>query len=176
MMLSARSLAALMGLIALCVGFGSGCASYKLGPSSGLTAGAQSISVLPFPNQTAEPSLAPALASSFRRHIQSDGTFRLDTKSQGDIMVKGNIVQYQRVGISFQPNDIITIRDFELRMTAQVKAINRRNGDVILDEPVTGSTLIRAFNDLASSERQARPLLADDLARKAVDLLVDGKW
>lgn len=153
-----------------------GCASYQLGPSSGLEAGAQSITVLPFPNQTPEPSLSPALASAMRRHVQSDGTFTLDTKSKGDILLTGNIIDYVRVGISFQPGDIITVRDFELRMTAQVKAVNRRNGEVIIDQPVTGTTLIRAFNDLASSERQARPLLADDLARKTIDLLVDGDW
>ena len=153
-----------------------GCASYQLGPSSGLDAGAQSITILPFPNQTAEPSLSPALASAMRRHIQSDGTFTLDTKSKGDILVTGEIIEYLRAGISFQPGDIITVRDFELRLTAQVKAVNRRNGEVIIDQPVTGKTLIRVFNDLVSSERQARPLLADDLARKAVDLLVDGEW
>jgi hypothetical protein len=41
---------------------------------------------------------------------------------------------------------------------------------------VQGRTYIRAGNDLASTEREAIPNLADDLARNAVSLLVDGAW
>lgn len=164
------------GIGLLIIALGTGCASYRLGPTSGLEAGAQSISVHPFPNKTIEPGLSPAVATAMRRHIQSDGTFTLNTKNKGDIDLTGEIVSYQRVGVSFQPNDIITIRDFELRMTAEIKAVNRRSREVILAESVTGTTLIRAFDDLASAERQALPLLANDLAQKATDLLVDGKW
>ena len=152
-----RSLLAVCSLVIL---FGSGCASYQLGPTSRQEAGAQSITLLPFPNQTPEPSLSPFVASAMRRQIQSDGTFTLDTKRQGDIIVTGNIISYQRVGVSFQPGDIITVRDFELRMSAQIKAVNRRSREVILDKAVTGKTIIRAFNDLASAERQAIPLLS----------------
>jgi hypothetical protein len=41
---------------------------------------------------------------------------------------------------------------------------------------VSGRTYIRIGNDQSSSERQAIPLLADDVARHAVSLLVDGDW
>ena len=153
-----------------------GCAGYRLGSASGLAADAQSIEIIPFPNQTEEPRLSPALASTLRRQIQNDGTFKLETRGKGDLQITGNIVQYLRVGVTFQPGDVITPRDFELRMTAQVKVLNRRAGKTLLQRPVTGRTLIRAFNDLASAERQALPLLADDLARKIIDLLVDGDW
>lgn len=153
-----------------------GCAGYRLGSASGLAADAQSIEILPFPNQTEEPRLSAALASALRRQIQNDGTFKLETHGNGDLQITGNIVQYLRVGLTFQPGDVITPRDFEIRMTAQVKVFNRRAGKTLLQRPVTGRTLIRAFNDLASAERQALPLLADDLARKIIDLLVDGDW
>lgn len=153
-----------------------GCAGYRLGSTSGLAADAQSIEIIPFSNQTEEPRLSPALASALRRQIQNDGTFKLETRGKGDLQVTGNIMQYLRVGITFQPGDVITPRDFELRMTAQIKVFNRRAGKTLLQRSVTGRTLIRAFNDLASAERQALPLLANDLARQVVDLLVDGDW
>lgn len=153
-----------------------GCAGYRLGSASGLAADAQSIEIIPFPNQTEEPRLSPALASALRRQIQNNGTFKLETRGKGDLQITGNIVQYLRVGVTFQPGDVITPRDFELRMTAQVKVLNRRAGKTLLQRPVTGRTLIRAFSDLASAERRALPLLADDLARKIIDLLVDGDW
>ena len=153
-----------------------GCAGYRLGSASGLAADAQSIEIIPFPNQTEEPRLSPALVSALRRQIQNNGTFKLETRGKGDLQITGNIVQYLRVGVTFQPGDVITPRDFELRMTAQVKVLNRRAGKTLLQRPVTGRTLIRAFNDLTSAEQQALPLLAADLARKIIDLLVDGDW
>ena len=37
-------------------------------------------------------------------------------------------------------------------------------------------TIIRAGSDLASAERQGVPLIAEDLARNAASLIVDGNW
>ena len=166
-------LTSVLALVLLLTG---GCASYHLGPTSGLEAGAQSITIHPFPNQTPEPRLAPALAGALREQIQSDDTFVLNTRNEGDLVMSGNIIDYRRIGLTFQPNDIITIRDFEIQMTAEVRVVNRRTGDLVMEQNVTGRTLIRAFDDLASAERQALPLLSEDLARRAVDLLVDGDW
>lgn len=163
-------------LLAALLLLAAGCASYRLGHGSNLTADAPSIEIVPFPNQTEEPRLSPALVSAMRRQIQTDGAFKLETRGKGDLQITGNIIQYLRAGVTFQPGDVITPRDFELRMTAQVKVFNRRTGKTLLQRPVTGRTLIRAFDDLASAERQALPLLADDMARNVIDLLVDGDW
>ena len=116
------------------------------------------------------------LAAALRRQIQSEGALSLDTRGQGDVLLTGNIIAYERVGVSFQPNDIITIRDFEIRMTAEIRAIHRRTREVLLEESVVGSSLVRGFNDLASAERQARPIIANDLAQKITDLIVEGEW
>ena len=42
-------------------------------------------------------------------------------------------------------------------------------GKVIADRVIKGNTALRAGPDLTSAERQAMPLLADDIARKATD-------
>jgi hypothetical protein len=41
---------------------------------------------------------------------------------------------------------------------------------------VTGTTLIRVTTDLTSTERQALPLLAADLAKNVTALLAEGAW
>ena len=46
----------------------------------------------------------------------------------------------------------------------------------MFDREVTGRTTVRVGPDLASADRQALPLLADDFARKATALLVEGTW
>ena len=164
----------------LCAGLAvvlfTGCAGYQLGPTGGVSAGARSVQVNFFSNQTTEPRLIEAVNSALRKRLAQDGTFRLDTKGDGDVVVSGVITRFDRAGITFQPSDVITVRDYNLGLTAQVKITERATGKVLFDRAVSGRTTIRVGNDLSSAERQAVPLLAEDLARKATALLVDGTW
>ena len=153
-----------------------GCAGYRLGPTNGLAAGEKSIQIIPFANQTMEPRLGDAVTIQVRKQLQRDGTYRLATHDDGDILVSGAVTHYRRLEVSFIPTDVLTVRDYRLSLTAQVTARERGTGKVLFEQPVTGSTLIRVGADLTSSERQALPLLAGDLARNVTALLVDGSW
>jgi len=159
-----------------CATLFSGCAGYRLGPSGGPTAGARSVQVDFFKNETREPRLLEAVNAALRKRLQQDGTLRLDTRGGGDIVMTGAILKLERDGISFQPGDVITARDFNLQLIARVKAVERSSGKVLLDREVRGRTTVRAGTDLPSAERQAIPMLAEDLARNATTLLVDGSW
>lgn len=154
----------------------SGCAGYKLGPTNGMEARSKSIQVNPFQNKTLEPRLTDYTTHSLRKRLQQDGTYELNTKDEGDVVVTGTITGFRRSELAFQPSDVRTVRDYYLYMTAQVHAVDRTTGKVLLNKPVTGRTSIRVGADLSSAERQAIPLLADDLARNATSLLVDGTW
>ena len=154
----------------------SGCAGYHLGPTGGAKAGARSVQVNFFQNKTPEPRLVTSLNAALRQHLVQDGTFKLDTHEQGDLVINGEITQFKRSGVSFLPGDVVTARDYNLILTAQIKVTERGTGKVVLDRLITGRTTIRVGNDLPSAERQAVPLLADDLARNATALLVDGTW
>ena len=152
-----------------------GCA-YRLGPSNGESAGTRSIQVNPFQNKTVEPRLIEAVSFALRRQLQQDGTYSLDTHNEGDIVLNGTIVSYERRSLSFQSRDVLTPRDYRLTITARVTAQDRISGKVLLDREITGHSDIRIGADLASAERQALPNVAADLARNATALLVDGTW
>ena len=158
------------------LGWCAGCAGYRLGPTSGLAPGSKSVQVNFFRNDTPEPRLVEAVASSLRKNLQQEGTFRLSTRGDSDIVVSGIITRFLRSELSFQPTDVITVRDYTLYLTAKITSTERSSGRVLLEREVSGRTTIRVGNDLASAERQAVPLLADDLARNATSLLVDGSW
>src|SRR5437660_1892900 len=160
--------------LAILAMFSSGCAGYKLGPTNGLAAQEKSVEIAPFANQTLQPRLGDAVTFQIRKQLQHEGTYRLATGREGDILVTGVVTHYGRQGVSFVPTDVVTVRDYRLSMTAQVTARERGTGKVILNQPVSGSTLIRLETDLTSSERQALPLLAGDLARNVASLLADG--
>ena len=152
-----------------------GCA-YTLGPTNGQIAGAKSVQVNPFANHALEPRLTEYVTSSIRKSLQRDGTFRLDTKREGDIVLNGTILKFDRTELSFQPGDIITPRDYRVSIIAQINARERATGKVLVDREVTGYTTVRIGADLSSAERQAVPLIADDLGRKIASILSEGAW
>ncbi len=168
-----RFLAPLLGTLALAL---TGCLGYHLGPTNGASAGAHSIQIDPFANKTLEPRLVDNVMNSLRKNLQQDGTYRLDTHEEGDIVLTGVITSYSRSTLSVNPTDVLTAVDYQITMTAKITARDRITGKIILDRPVTGTASLRAGNDLTSAERQAIPLLTDDFARRATAMLVDGTW
>ena len=163
-------------LVCLLAALLSGCAGYRLGPTGGQKAGARSIQINPFSNQTIEPRLVDALTHALRKQIQLDGTFRLDTHNAGDIVVTGAIVRYERESISVRATDALTPRDYRITIVAHVTARERSTGKVLLYRELAGRTDVRAGADLFSAERQGIPLAAEFLATSAASLLADGLW
>jgi hypothetical protein len=154
----------------------SGCAGYKLGPTNGVAAGSRTVKFKPFVNRTHEPRVTEYLSTSLRKQLQQDGTFRLETAGSPDILVSGEITRFDRTGLSYQTNDVLTPQEYTLTMQAHVVAMDVNTGKVFINRTVQGYTYIRIGNDEYSAERQAVPLLTDSVARSAVSLLVDGAW
>jgi hypothetical protein len=153
-----------------------GCAGYRVGPVSGDVAGDRSIEVTPFASKVIEPRVGDAVTTSLRRQLQQEGTFRLNTRGEADIVVTGSVIEYDRSSLSVQPEDILTPRDYRLRIRAHVTARDRTSGRVLLDRDVLGQTTLRITSDLSSGERQAIPQATDDLARNITALLTEGVW
>ena len=168
-------LAPLLALAGLVLAL-SGCGGYRLGPSNGERAGARSLQITPFANKTPEPRLIEAITASLRKSVQQDGTYRLGTDGASDIIVSGDIVKFEREYLSFQPRDVVTPRDYRLAIVSHVTARERLSGKILLERDVRGHSTIRTGVDLNSAERQAIPLVAEDLARNITALLVDGTW
>ena len=153
-----------------------GCAGYHLGPVNGAVAGEKSIEMLPFNNQTLQPRLGDSVTQALRERLQTEGTYRLVTRGPGDIVVTGVITRYSRKGLSFLSSDVVTPQDYRIDITAHITACERDTGKVLLNKDVNGSTLVHVGGDLADTERQSLPVLAEDLARNVAELLTEGAW
>ena len=176
-LLQGGSFAQATATLAMVLLLSTGCAGYKLGPTNGMAAREKSVQINPFLNKTLEPRLTDAVAMQLRKELQRDGTFQLATHDDGDVVVTGTIVLYERLELSFSPTDVLTVRDYRLRLKAQVSARDRSSGKLLLDKKeVMGTTLMFVGNDITSAERQAMPLLAQDLAKNVTALLADGTW
>ena len=152
-----------------------GCA-YRLGPTNGDRAGTRSVLIEPFQNKTIVPQLPEAIGHAMRKQMMRDGTYKLETNGDSDIVVTGVIVNYDRKTTALQSRDSLSPRNYSLIITARVVAHERVGGKVLLDRKVQGHSDVRIGADLASAEREALPLVAEDFARNATALLVDGTW
>ena len=154
----------------------SGCAGYRLGPTGSNQTAGSSIQVYPFTNKTAVPQLNESITIALRRVLQQNGNFRLATDGAAALELRGVLTRYERESLSAQRNDLLATRDFNVVVTAEVTVVDRRTGKVVFEGAVTGRTTLRAGADLVSAERQAMPLLADDLARRLTVKLTEGSW
>jgi hypothetical protein len=156
--------------------FLSGCAGYHLGSVNGDVAGEKTVQVQPFDNETLQPRLGDAVTQALRERLQTDATYRLVTGEPGDLLVSGVIRSYDRVGLGYLNRDSSTTQNYRVSVTAHVTVRDRVTGKLRLDREVKGHTLINVGSDFASSERQAAPLLAADLAQNITELLTEGAW
>jgi Lipopolysaccharide-assembly len=152
-----------------------GCAAYHLGPVNDAMPGDKSVEVLPFNNQTLQPRLGDAVTQALRERLESDATYRL-ADGKGDIILTGVITSYSRQGLSFLSSDVLTANNYQVGIIAHVIARDSTTGKVLLDKDVKGSTLVHVGSDLADAERQAMPLLAEDLAQNVTQMLTEGTW
>ena len=167
----------LPALISACaVALLTGCAGYHLGPAQGGVAREKTIEVLPFNNQTLQPRLGDAVTQALRERLQADVTYRLARPGDGEVVVSGVLTRYHRQGLSYFNQDATTTQNYRVDIVAHVIARERGTGKTLLDKDVTAYALVNVGTDLASSERQASPLLAEDLARNIAERLTNEAW
>ena len=153
-----------------------GCAGYHLGSTTGEASGSRSVEILPFNNQTMQPRLGDSVTEAVREGVQTDGTFHLDTHGTADIVITGTLSHYGREGLSFLNSDSFTPDNYRVGVVAHVVARERSTGKLIFEKDIKGFTLLHTGTDLNSADRQAMPLLAEDLARNIIGLLAEDKW
>lgn len=152
---------------------GSGCA-YKLGPTNDQIAGAQTIAIDYFPNQSLEPQLTDLVATAVRREVQRDGTFKLASRGTADIVVSGTIISYGRLPIGSKRDDVLTPTDYDVKITAKVRAV--RGTQTVYEGEVSGSAQVVFNADLNNAERENNPVAAENLARNLLSVIANGSW
>jgi hypothetical protein len=159
----------------LAAAFFVGCASYHLGPVMDKNAD-KSVEVLPFNNQTFQPRLGEALTQALRERLQTDGTYHLNTHGDADIVLTGVVRQYRRIGLGYADTDAVTPENYRIEMIVHITARERSTGKALFDRDVKAHTLVHIGADLASAERQALPILAEDFSRNLTELFTEGAW
>ncbi len=161
-------------VILACLGcaFAMGCFGYRVGPI--LKADYKSIAVPMFKNKTYKPQLEAQITNGIIKRFQADGTLNIDSEDNADVVLYGEIIGYNRYALRLAQRDVNIPREYRLTITVRVEAYNRRTGKIVLKETkVSGSADTFIGSDQQSAEYQALPLVAEDIARQVVSLLVE---
>ena len=153
---------ALLVVAAACYGFAGG----------GLPEGLRTVAVLPFDNQTAEPTLTQDLNRAVREAVESRLGLRPAAEDVADVLVKGVILRYDPdvpiafvgvqngTGESQQPN--VTRRLVQL--TVQVELVDQKSGRAIYQQ---GGLLVQG-NYEPGQELEGRRRALSDLVTQIV--------
>jgi hypothetical protein len=174
--LASRSRIATHGLFALQLLltslFTAGCAGYHVGPVT--KRNFKSIAVPMFRNRTLRPQLEAQITNAIIKGLQQDGSLRIQSEPNADVVLDGAVVRFQRAPLRALRTDTGVPREYEITITVRVEAKDRRTGEIALKSTeVSGKSDVFIGEDQQSAELQVLPLIADDIARKVVGLLVE---
>lgn len=153
--------------------FTSGC--YHLGPN--LPKEYSSIAVPEFKlgPEVFKPRLQTPVTNALIKRLQADGALRVLNANEADAILEGEIVGYDLQPLRYQRSNQAATREYRLVLTAHVVLRKRDTNEVLVEsERVDGETSFFILGDLTTSEHQALPLAADDLARNIVKLVGEG--
>ena len=161
----------LTGLLAVLTG---GCAGYHLGATQPLPY--RSVAVPMFKNKTLKPQLEAQVTNAIIKRFQTDGTLRIESATEADIVITGQITKFYRRELRATRIDVNAPREYRIIIEARIEARVRGTGELVF-APVLVEGHADTFigTDLQSADEQALPLIAEDLAKRVVPLLAE-RW
>ena len=107
-------------LTAACYGFAGG----------GLPPSIKTVAVLPFDNQTPEPTLTQEISRAVREAVEQRLGLRQATEPRADAVVRGSITRYEPdLPVAYTGGDSsVTVTQRELQITVSVEILDQRQG------------------------------------------------
>ena len=119
--------------------------------------------------------LQTPITGALIKRLQADGALRVLDSTEADAIVEGTIIEYALQPLRFQRSNQVETREYRVVITAHV-VVHKRGSNEVLREAkrVDGEASFFILGDLITSEKQALPLAADDLARNIVKVVGEG--
>lgn len=165
---------AVMGMVAGMIL--SGCAGYQLGnvPNSAMS-GVRTIYVPVVRNQTLEPGLPVVVTNAIIRRLENDGTYASGRSGGADAELTVRLTEFERVPTRRSRDDVSITTQYRAVLKAEVTLVNRVTGVTVMkDRVISGASEYIVQGDAVEAERQALPLVAQDLANRIVSAVAEG--
>ncbi len=163
----------------------SGCAGYQLGPATpSYLRQIRSIAVPTFRNTTLVPRVEALITGTVIKQFQQDGTFRIVNEDAADATLKGEIIAIGRSPARSVRGNVLATTEFNLLIRVRYTLVGRdgkilsgpseAGGSTSFFVSATGLTSSFRGADVATDQRQAMPLAAEELAVRLVSQLSEG--
>ena len=134
----------------------------------GLPPSIKTVALLPFDNQTAEPTLTQEVASSVREALERRLGLRQASQGQADALVRGTIVRYEPdlpVQYTGEENRTVNVTRRQVQITVSVEILDQKRG-----KPIWQNTGLLVKGDYdPGQEQQGRQRALEDLVTNIVE-------
>ncbi len=149
-----------------------GCAGYRVGNL--LPPDVHTVRVHSFNNKTGEPLLESRVTTAVISMLQQDGTLKV-VEGPADLVVRGTITSYRIEPIRFQSENPTAPDEYRLFIEISMTVHDGRTGDLVNEFPtVWGTATFDVRGDLRTAKNRAQPEALRDLAKNAVERIVEG--
>jgi hypothetical protein len=135
----------------------------------GLPPSIKTVAILPFDNQTAEPTLTQEVSSIVREAVEGRLGLRQASQTQADAVVRGTITRYEPdLPVAYTGNegeDDVTVTRRQVQITVSVEILDQRAGKPLWER---SGLLLRGDYD-PGQERQGRDRALDELVTNIVE-------
>ncbi len=153
----------------------SGCAGYRIGPvKPSHLSGIKTIAVPVFRNNSLLPRVEVLVTNSVIKQLQQDGTYRIEGDETADATLKAEILRVSRSPARSVRGNVLATTEFNLTMRVRYRLLGRDGSVLAGPAEAVGGTSFFVGSDVATDERQALPLAAEELATRLVSQLSEG--
>ncbi len=145
-----------------------GCRAYVW--TSSVPEDLRKVAVPTFRNESDVTEHGSVVARQVLREFQREGTYRIASREDCAIEVQGVVKDAGQHTIAYERKTGLRNREHRLSVVAEVSFINRKTGQVLVnDRRYRAQTTFLANDDVLTAQRDASGRIAEDLARQIVD-------
>ena len=154
--------------------FCSNCGYRLVGYGTALPAHIHTIAIPVFKNTSPEPNIHRDVTDAIRQVFIRDGRLQMVGTSKADLLISGNITNYQLRAVSFSGKDIAV--EYVVKLGVQVKAYDQVKKKIILEQKFTTQWDYRTASGVIGSESARFAALKeayDDLGGRLVSIIIE---
>ena len=103
-----------------------------------------------------------------------DGNLRIAKEHNADLILKGELTKYERIGLRFNADDERDVEEYRAQVTVSLVLIDAKTQEVVWEEPsFVGEATYFTTGSQARSEKTAVDEALLDLARRVVERTIE---
>ena len=134
----------------------------------------RTLAVPTFKNDTYEPRVEVLLADTLIKQLQQDGTYTIVSDESADAILYCTLKKIERRSLRSVQNNVLATSEFGLYLNVVYQVVDRVTGIVLMEGSARGTTSFFASEDLQTTERQAIPVAAQDMAVQLAARISEG--